>query len=257
VIARVRRRLGAEDGFTMMELLVGMSVGMIVLFALYNLLDSVAPATSRVQDRVDAQSRGRAAMEQMAQLLRTTVCVQNGVDVNDNATFWSPYNFADSSVTFYTYTIDQAHVADVASGKFEPQKRTFTYANGTITETTVQGTYPAGAYTPTWDTANTVTRTVAANVQPIAGRPIFTYKGYSGTPATLNTITPANDGTGTVRVLDADLPKIARIDIAFRALPASGRNPAAGASFENSIDTRPAVDLSNDISANRGPQCQI
>jgi prepilin-type N-terminal cleavage/methylation domain-containing protein len=256
VIARLRHGLGDERGFTMIELLVGMSVGMIVLFGLYNLLDSVAPATTRVQDRVDAQARGRAAVEQMAQLLRTTVCVQNGIDANDNATFWSPYNTAtDSSVTFYTFTIDQTHVADVTSGAFEPQRRTFTYANGTLSETVEQGTYAAGAYTPTWGAMSS--RTIATDIQPITGRPIFTYKGYSGTPATLNTIAPANDGTGTIRVLDTDLPKIARIDIAFRAVPVNGRNPAAGASFEDSINTRPAVDLSNDITANRGPQCQI
>jgi type II secretory pathway component PulJ len=253
VIAAMRRRLRAEDGFTMIELLVGMSVGMVVLFALYNLLDAVAPASTRVADRIEAQARGRAATEQMAQLLRTTVCVQNGVDANDNATFWSPYKYGDANkVTFYTYTIDQSHVADVASGAFEPQLRTLEYANGTITLTTQQGdsTVP-----PNWSAATT--RTVIADVQPIAGKPVFTFKGYTGSPATLTTITPANDGTGTVRVLDADLPRISTVDMAFRALPSSGRNPAAGASFEDTINTRPSVDLSSDLTAVRGPQCQI
>jgi type II secretory pathway component PulJ len=255
MLATIRRRLGAEAGFTMMELVVGMSVGMVVLFGLYNLLDAVAPASNRVQDRVDAQARGRAAMEQMAQQLRTTVCVQNGVDVNDNATFWSPYKSAtDTSVTFYTFTIDQAHAADVASGAFEPQRRTLAYANGTITETVEQGT---AAVPPDFTATPAATRTVISNVQPISGRPIFTFKGYSGTPATLTTITPADDGTGTVRVLDADLPHIASIDVNFRAVPSSGRNPAAGASFTDSINTRPSTDLSTDTTALRGPQCQI
>jgi prepilin-type N-terminal cleavage/methylation domain-containing protein len=256
MLAAIRRRLGTQDGFTLIELLVGMTVGMIVLFALYSLLDSVAPATTRIQDRIDAQARGRAATEQMAQLLRTTVCVQNGIDTFDNATFWSPYAYGDDNkITFYTLTIDSTHVADVASGNFEPQKRTLAYANGAITETMQQGTYPPNSSSPTW--GGVTSRTVVTDVEPIPGKPIFTFKGYSGQPATLNPITPANDGTGTVRVLDPDLPRISSIDVAFRAVPNNGRNPKAAASFEDTINTRPLVDLSTDTSANKGPQCQI
>lgn len=255
-LVALRRRLRDERGFTMIELLVGMSVGMIVLFALYNLLDSVAPATTRVQDRVDAQSRGRAGMEQMGQLLRTTVCVQYGKDVDDNAQFWTPYSYADDNrITFYTNTIDAAHGGDVASGQFEPQRRTLAYAAGTITETMEQGTPVTGTAPPTFTTQ--YTRTVVSNVQPITGRPIFTYKRYSGAPAALTKINPADDGTGTIRVLDAELADISSVDIAFRVVPTNGRNTQSGASFEDTINARPSIDLSNDDTARLGVQCQI
>jgi prepilin-type N-terminal cleavage/methylation domain-containing protein len=260
VIAAARRRLSAEGGFTLIELLVGMSIGLIVLFALYGLLDQVGPATARVTDRIDAQARGRAATEQMARLFRTTVCVQRGVDpLTDAPLFWTPYAYGDDSkVTFYTDTV--ADTTAVSSGTFVPEKRQLAYAGGKITESTwTVDMTPLNNTPPTVPIigATPVTRTLATDVQPIPGKPVFTYKGFSGTPATLGTLTPANDGTGVVRILDVDLPKVARIDVAFRAVPNNGRNATAAASFEDSFNTRPATDLSTDTTANKGPQCQI
>jgi prepilin-type N-terminal cleavage/methylation domain-containing protein len=254
VTVAVWRRLRAEGGFTLIELLVGMTIGMIVLFALYGLLEQVAPATTRVMDRVDAQARGRAATEQMARLLRITTCVESGTDTTTgNATFWSPYAYADDTkVIFYTDSVSST--TEVGAGAFAPQKRQFQYTNGTITETTWQGDT---IVPPNFPAVPTATRTLVTGVQPTPGKPVFAYKGYSGTPATLGTLTPLNDGTGTIRVSDTDLPHIARIDVAFTAVPSNGRNSAASASFEDSINTRPAVDLATDTTANRGPQCQI
>src|SRR3712207_7250761 len=54
------------------------SVGMLVLLALFGLLDVSMPATRRVTDRVDSQQRGRVALEQLVVGLRAATCVETG-----------------------------------------------------------------------------------------------------------------------------------------------------------------------------------
>ena len=67
-----------DAGFTIVELLVTVLIGTVVLFALFGLVDVALRSQQRVDGRVDSNSRGRLAMEQMVQDLRSSVCVQNG-----------------------------------------------------------------------------------------------------------------------------------------------------------------------------------
>ena len=51
-----------QSGFTLVELIVTMLVGMIVLTALFGLVDVALRASKRVDNRVESSQRGRLAL---------------------------------------------------------------------------------------------------------------------------------------------------------------------------------------------------
>jgi prepilin-type N-terminal cleavage/methylation domain-containing protein len=74
-VRRRLRSLAAEDGFTLPELLTGMVVAVVVLFAAFQTLDTVVRNTGQTQRRVEANQRGRAAMDDVIRRLRSQVCL--------------------------------------------------------------------------------------------------------------------------------------------------------------------------------------
>src|SRR4051794_32153386 len=68
-------RFAADDGFSLPELLTAMAIGVVVLLATAMTLDHAISATATVQRRVDANQRGRAAMDDIVRQLRSPVCL--------------------------------------------------------------------------------------------------------------------------------------------------------------------------------------
>jgi prepilin-type N-terminal cleavage/methylation domain-containing protein len=244
----VTRLRSDQRGFTLIEMLVAMSIGTIVMLAAFTLVDQALPASQRINDRIDANQRGRVAMENMVRELRASVCLWSGNDVNGNPTYSTPYSSADGSqVTFYS---DMTTAAAAASGSFLPTQRQLAYANGAITETVTTGigTVPQVRYTGLGTI--TTTRTLITNVQPIGATPIFTYYAYDATKTLQKLANPP---------APADVPRIERIDIAFRALPSGGTNPNSGIDMQDSANTRVGSDFSKNAlqlsNAQKGPQC--
>ena len=75
LLDRIRRE---ERGFTLVELLVATSLGTVVLLAAGVLSTSMLNAQTRISDRSEAIARGRTAMEQIVQQLRSQVCLGPG-----------------------------------------------------------------------------------------------------------------------------------------------------------------------------------
>jgi hypothetical protein len=71
------RRLRDEAGMTIMEVLVAATVGMIVLMAMFTLLDGSVRMNTNVMRKTDAMQRGRQAMDVLTQELRSQVCLSN------------------------------------------------------------------------------------------------------------------------------------------------------------------------------------
>ena len=92
-----RRRASDERGFTIIELMVAMSVGMVVLLAAFMLLDRSFTASGQIADRQEALQRGRQAMELITRQLRSQVCVV----VPPATTFSPPVVGGQDNVTFY------------------------------------------------------------------------------------------------------------------------------------------------------------
>ena len=82
-----------ESGWTLIELLMAMTIGVVVLLAAFMLVDASAPLAQKTQDRVDAAQRGRLAMEIIGAELRSQVCMPGAVPpimptVSDGSNVW-------------------------------------------------------------------------------------------------------------------------------------------------------------------------
>jgi prepilin-type N-terminal cleavage/methylation domain-containing protein len=204
--------LTSEDGFTLPELLVAISISLIVSLAAFSLIEFTMKRSGDVAARVETAQRARGAMDTITRELRSQVCLNSTT---------APVTAADpASVTFYTDFTDQSNPDT------PPERHRLYYTTvpkgsasypGTLTEAVYVGTSDH-ATPPTFAYPDKPTRTreLLTNVEQFDAAPIFAYYGYdSTTPPSLKTTLG-----GTVAA--ADLNRIGRIDIAFRALP-SGR----------------------------------
>ena len=73
-----RTRAGDERGFTLVELLVSLSAGVVLMLALFAVFDIAVVQSARSIDRVESSQRGRTAMEQLIQELHSS-CVAASV----------------------------------------------------------------------------------------------------------------------------------------------------------------------------------
>src|SRR4051812_36170964 len=124
--ARSRMCLRSEDGFTIVELLTAMVIGIVVLFAALTVLDTSISVTGRVTSRVDALQRGRTAMDLMIRDLRSQVCVGILTNASTGATGTddSLIGGSDTSVDFYTDLGDGSKLTDgTGRDKYPPSHR--------------------------------------------------------------------------------------------------------------------------------------
>ena len=259
-MSRVRR----DDGFTLIELLVGITIGTVVLLGAFTIIDQAMPATTRIADRAAAQGRGRTALEQILQNLRSSVCVQQGVA--PSVTYLAPIDATstDSSLTFYSQQIaapsGTTGTTDPAiSTTFAPEKRTVQVSGAQLVETRSVGTYNAGTATWTFPSsgAGVTTRTVLANIEQDGSTAYFRYFAYD---AATGTLTQLNPGAG-VPVGSTDAPRITRVAVAFRAGPGGNGAGTNGvdvkARLQGNGTVQVPVDFTSNATAAKGPQCSF
>jgi prepilin-type N-terminal cleavage/methylation domain-containing protein len=235
-VDRLRRRLSSERGFTLIEMLVASVIGVVVLISTLTLLDASQTASSRVVARVDGTQRGRVAMEQVTQRLRSQICLGAAMPliIGDAS---SPTDA--NSVTFYS---------DMGNGSdFLPEKRRI-YVSGTdLRERVIAGT---GLPPNTTFTSTPKDRTVMQNIKPVvqggSNLPYFRYYMFdSATPPqpTLELKPP---------LAAADSDHIVQVVVAFRA--SAGKEDRVDTNFVNGVYSR-AADPGSSDPARRGPQC--
>jgi prepilin-type N-terminal cleavage/methylation domain-containing protein len=221
-----------ESGFTLVELLMAMSIGVVVLFAAFMLVDASTPLAAKTQDRVDAAQRGRLAMDIIGAELRSQVCMPGAVPpimptVSDAANVW-----------FYGNNQDQDSL---------PQRHHI-YIQGTaLKEDTWQGqgtqanvTFPVGLLPQT--------RTLLDPVALVPGVPLFRFFGFDANlPASVNQAI-------NVPVSVADSRRVVQVNISFVARPtnATGATPR-DSTFQQAIFFRTA-DPTDPI---KGAKCQL
>jgi prepilin-type N-terminal cleavage/methylation domain-containing protein len=210
-----------EQGFSLVELLVAMSIGMIVLLAALTVLDRGFQLQKESQDRTDAAQQGRLAMERVTRALRSEVAICPAKSALSSATA--------SSLTF---TVDY-------SGGTTPERRTITYDS--TTKTLVETSYKSPAGPPyTFPGSPTTTRVLLNNVVQDGGNTIFTYKADSGLGTGANSI--------MVPPLSADqMAATAQVDVAFTARPAGkASNDKLATTLNSSVFVRNADPLKRD-----------
>jgi type II secretory pathway component PulJ len=237
------RRFDDQRGFTLVELLVACTLGMIVLIAIFGLVDTTNRTSSRITQRVDASQRGRTAMEQMTQGVRSVVCVKEPAAAAPGLI----QSGGNQQVTVYTQ-LQKAPTGQAAPSAPATERREYRYdpAADTLTETVWVGagtlpdlTFPATA---------TRRRSVLTNVAEPPGGRVFTYYAYKAD----GTIDPTPLATP---LSVADLARVVRVRVSFVSRPSDGgRERAVQAPFQNFISMRLPVDPS---APGDGPTCSL
>lgn len=217
------RRLAAEDGFTLVELLVTLIIGLVVVFAAFAVMDGSWRVQAKTLDRVDATDRGRRAMDRIIQQLGARVCLTAGSPTVPAQ--GSLVTATDSQIEFY------ASVTSDTAPRLVVERRRMTYrpANRDIRMETWRGTAPPPTPPPATTAPPTSTTILAADVAPLAGIPVFRYYSPQGTPAlpTLRRTAPVSSA--------ANRNSVILVKVAFAAI---GREPTTGVAFENDALTR-------------------
>jgi prepilin-type N-terminal cleavage/methylation domain-containing protein len=201
-------RLRSEDGFTLMELITAMTIGVVLLSATLGLLESSVKLNTGVMAKTDAMQRGRLAMDTVTQQLRSQVCL----DWSNSAI---RKNSDDDSVTFF---------ADFSAGESKPVKRTLRYDAATR-RILVERTDPPSplpeelvpdSYSSTPDETNLVLENAvleydAANQRNVPFLRYYAYEEVGDVMRAEKELTPPLD--------DAEAARVARIEINFMSLP--------------------------------------
>jgi prepilin-type N-terminal cleavage/methylation domain-containing protein len=198
-------RLADERGFTLVELLATVVVSTIVLFALFGLVDTATRRQSVANDRIDANDRGRVAMDTISTQLRSRVCISGAED--------SLVAASDSQIEFFA-SLGLTPQSGPGSQTLVLQRRRLTYrpATSDVLEESWVGTLPAPALPPATSTTPTRTRTILTNVSLDGTTPFFRY--YAMTAAT----PPLPELLLAPTPLSAtDLARVAQITVGFAA----------------------------------------
>lgn len=245
-------RLSDERGFTLPELIVSMSVGLVVLLAAFLVFDRSFSVSNEVADRADALQRGRLAMEEITRQLRAQVCLGDDTDPIVQG--------LDNSVTFHADLSngDAAATGTTGPGKRNPEKRTLTY--DPATKTIREFVYAGGGSYPdlVFGAAPTTTRTLLTKVDPVlvgaTPQPVFRYYAYKvgGTPGEVQALTTPLSIPDAVTGAPGDTSKVVMIRVAFVTLPERTRpRDRDSLTLENDIYVR----IADPADPVEGPRC--
>ncbi len=219
-----------DQGFTLVELMIGMGIGLIVIAGGMTILDSTLRISRTTQSRVDTAQRGRIAMETVTRALRSQVCLSATAPALTTATA--------TNVVFY---------ANLGAVDSNPERHEISLTGGDVIMRRFVGTGTPPSMT--FPGTPTSTRTLLENVGTFGGTPFLRYYAWqNGNPVLPTTLLPAPLST-------ANLAKPVKIAVSFRAFP--GRDfRTSGTSggytdFQNAVFVRAAdpVDTTN------GPRC--
>lgn len=168
-----RERTAGEAGFTLVELLVAMAAGIVVLSALFTILDVTLHNTSRTFTKVDATQRARTTLEKIENELHSA-CTTTGVTpVQGGGTNGSQNSDADDLVFVSQYGTS-------ANPTPVEYRIVFSPANHTLTDYTYalnSGNSPSNWIFSSTPTNPTGTQ-MLTNVTQSGSTPVFQYFAY-------------------------------------------------------------------------------
>lgn len=222
----VRRLAREEGGFSLPELLVTLSIGMVVLLAAFGLMEFTMRRAGDVQDRVESLQRARLAMDHITRQLRSQVCMSSYVAPMATARRDPVAGSYREEVSFYASLGDGADDPATPGEPPPPEKRTLRYepAERTIYEDVRVGTVAGGELEPEveYPTSPDRTRVLATGIAPDGAQPIFSYFAFTAEAAPTPTealATPLSPGS---------LERVARIEVRFDALVTDSADPTRG-----------------------------
>jgi prepilin-type N-terminal cleavage/methylation domain-containing protein len=232
-VTRLRKLHSQQSGFTLVELLASMAIGLVILMAAFTLLDQATSVSQEISNRQEALQRGRQAMETIVRELRSQVCLGDEEE---------PITTAENNqVRFYI---------DLSDGSKDPHQRTIRYdpATKSLYDDIFLGSglYPALVF----GTTPNETRRIASKVEPIVDngvpRPIFRYYAFNpgGQPGDLTQLTTPLSINDTIRVV---LVKVGFVVLPDRVTPKSRE----ATTLESDVYVR----IADPSLPQEGPQC--
>jgi type II secretory pathway pseudopilin PulG len=172
ILSRLARRLRRQEGFTLVELLVTMTAGIVVLGGVVTVISVALQQTTYTFTRVDATERARTMLARVGDELHSA-CLVNGVTPIQGGAQGSQVSDANNLV-FVSQFGTSANPTPVE------HKITYNSAAGTLTEYTYNVT--GGSDPATWTFATTPTNT--------AGRLLLNHVSRIQTTGTNPTLLP-------------------------------------------------------------------
>jgi hypothetical protein len=223
---------------TLVELTVGMAIGLVVTFASVAVLQRAEVASSEIVDREDAIQRGRQAMELITRQLRSQVCLGESAE---------PITHGDAtSISFY---------ADLSDGSTNVALRSLTYVppvgstRGRIREDVFagSGSYPNLTFPATATSSRVLLEGAKRVVVGAAEQPLFRY--YAFQPGS-----PTGDlQEMSVPLTATDASRTVMIRIAFVSMPEKKATPRAldATTLQNDVYVR----IADPTRPLEGPRC--
>lgn len=231
----VTRTHGIDDerGSTMIELLVGMAMGMIVLVGLTMVIIVTLHGNARVDARVEATQNARLTVTKIMEELHSACIAPKVAPVKPGS--------SGTTLIFWHAAANQAKAVEPI-----PVETEIGYREGALWQTDKAAT---GGPSPEWTFAEEgETRKLIGNVAAPAGGEIFTYYRYeggklSGTPMA----SPLNEETASETII---------VKVALAAAPASNpvHDAAAAATVSDSATLRLTPPSFNEVLP--APPCQ-
>ncbi len=203
--------LRTEHGFTLVEMLVAIASGMVVILATLSVLDISIGQSSRISERVDADQRGRLALEKLMLELHSSCIAFASNPVEPGST--------DTNIKFVSQSGNEAYFTSVT--KHEVSLNSITHQ---LTDTSYVSTNTASELGTNWNFSTTPTSTqplltgAFQTVNEGLTIPVFRYYKYEG-----GNISTTSE---TTPISATDAKATAEVTVNITAAPSSERTDA-------------------------------
>jgi prepilin-type N-terminal cleavage/methylation domain-containing protein len=231
-------RLRAQNGFTIVEMLMAMTIGLIVLSATFALLDSTARLNTGVIARTDAMQRGRSGMDTITQQLRSQVCLDyahSAVIAGSDA----------SSVTFYGDFTDVDDPPVKRRILYDPVKHQIRSETYRTTWTSTSATKLVNSYPVSPTGIQNVLENATLQIDPTDPTktktvPFLQYFAYPDPTTVAPGAELQPNQVLTPPLTTAQAARVARIDINYMSRPTNAKDNSKGVNLSDQIMARHA-----------------
>jgi hypothetical protein len=212
----MRVRIAKDDGFTLVELLAAMTVGMIVLFAVFGLLDTAVRLQAKTVDGVETTDRGRLAIDRISQGLASRICLGNQPSLVEGD---------DDHVEFYASLAPESSAV-----RLIVQRREVALVGTTIREEVWTSNPPLGPpnLPPASSTTPASDREIVSGVRKTGSTPVFRYYARNGAGGEPTVLLPTP-------LSAVDLRRAELVEVTFSA---QGNRSDVSTDYTNRILTR-------------------
>jgi type II secretory pathway pseudopilin PulG len=235
-----------DDGFTLIEMLVTILIGMIVLAAALIFMTNAFTSSAKVQDREDSTTRSRITLDRAVSLLQAQVC--NG----------TTEPIVEATPVLVKFTANTGAVADPPKGFILEYEDTAGAAgSGQLVAKQFALGLPNDEGYRDWDPTPERTSVISEYLAPESpGAPVFRYFGWAGVAETSPDpeYVELTGGGGPGQPGTSELGKILRVDALLRSFP--GRTNKRTDRTSSLIDASAYVSSHIDqTKLGDGPQC--